>query len=270
MIFRTIQDTKIPALGFGTCQLKKEKCRQSVIDAIDIGYRHIDTALIYGNEAQVGQGIKDSGIDRKKLFLTTKIWYSDLAPNQLRKELERGLRAFQTDYVDLLLIHWPNPDIPLKETLQAMMTLQQEGKLRHIGVSNFPTALVEEAIAIAPIFCNQVEYHPYLGQQKLIEQARANDMLLTAYCPLAKGGLFKEIALQELAQKYDKTVAQVTLRWLLQQDRIAAIPRSTKHEHRKQNIDIFDFELTDEEMRSIHQLDAQLRAINPDIAPEWD
>lgn len=270
MIHKTIRNQTIPGLGFGTFELTGQTCREAVADALSIGYRHIDTARMYGNEEQVGLGIQDAGISRDDFFLTTKIWYTDLHANQLRNELEASLQELQTDYVDLLLIHWPNPEIPLEETLKSMMALQQEGKTRHVGVSNFPTKLVKEAVRIAPLFCNQVEYHPYLGQQKLIDQAREHDFLLTAYCPLAKGRVFQDDVLREIGAAHGKTVGQVALRWLIQQENVAAIPRSSSHQHRKENFEVFDFELSEEEMSRINQLDRQERLIDPGFAPEWD
>ena len=270
MIERPIQNEMVPALGFGTFELTGCECRKAVADALSIGYRHIDTARMYGNEEEVGYGMQDAAIKREDIFLTTKIWYTDLNADNVRRELKTSLRELQTDYVDLLLIHWPNPDIPLKETLEAMMDLQQQGKARHIGVSNFPTAIVEEAMAIAPIFCNQVEYHPYLGQPKLIDQARANDLLLTAYCPLAKGRVFKDETLEDIGRQHGKTPAQVALRWLVQQNNVAAIPRSREHQHRQYNFAIFDFALSNVEMTRIVQLDNQARLIDPAFAPAWD
>jgi len=270
MIKRPIQNEMVPALGLGTFELTGCECRKAVADALSIGYRHIDTARMYGNEEEVGYGMQDAAINREDIFLTTKIWYTDLNADNVRRELKTSLRELQTDYVDLLLIHWPNPDIPLKETLEAMMDLQQQGKARHIGVSNFPTHLVQEALTIAPVFCNQVEYHPYLGQQKLIDQARANDFLLTAYCPLAKGRVFRDDTLREIADKHNKIVGQVALRWLLQQEQVAAIPRSSSYDHIEQNMAVFDFELSDGDMATINQLDNQARLIDPAFAPAWD
>lgn len=266
-----IQGTEVPELGFGTFTLTGQSCVEAVKDAIEIGYRHIDTARMYGNEAEVGQAIREAPLDREQIFLTTKLWHDELQQNQVIASTEDSLRQLQTDYVDLLLIHWPSTEgIPLKTTLDAMMHLQQEGKVKHIGVSNFPPGMLKEALNLAPLFCNQFEYHPFLQQEQLLKMARENDLMLTAYCPLAKGDVPGNQGLQEIGERHGKNAAQVVLRWLIQQAKVAAIPRSTKHENRVKNFDIFDFELSDEEMAAIHQMNQNKRKINPGFGPNWN
>ncbi len=265
-----IEDDKIPALGFGTYQITGDACKNAVADAIAIGYRHIDTAQMYGNEEGVGRGIKASGIDREELFITTKVWYTDLEKNKVLQTTAESLRKLQTDYIDLLLIHWPSKDIPLEETLEAMMQLKEHGKIRHIGVSNFTVPLLKKAVKIAPIVCNQVEHHPYLSQKQVLDFVRAHNMFFTSYCPVAKGKVMEDKTLEEIGNKYNKTPIQITLRWLLQLEKVAAIPKASKHEHRKQNFKIFDFELTQEEMHSISALQGKNRLIDPSWAPQWD
>ena len=270
MIYHEINHEQIPTLGFGTYDLNGKDCQKGVADAIAIGYRHIDTAREYRNEYDVGQGIRDSGIDRDELFITTKIWYSDLVKNKVLNATHDSLRTLQTDYINLLLIHWPNEEVPLKETLQALVDLQRQGKTRLIGVSNFPPTMLKEAIDLAPVVCNQVEYHPYLGQSALLNIVRQEGALLTAYSPLAQGAVQEDTVLQDIGKQYNKTAGQVTLRWLVQQDNVAAIPKASTHEHRVENFDIFDFSLTDDEMQQIHNLSRRERLVNPSWAPVWD
>lgn len=270
MIFIDINQERIPALGLGTFSLKGEACRTSVTDAIGIGYRHIDTAKMYENEQDVGYGLRDASVDRDELFVTTKIWHTDLTRSGIIQGLEDSLRKLQTDYVNLALIHWPSEDMDLAECLEALMELQQQGKTHLIGVSNFPSSLLKEARAIAPIICDQVEYHPYLGQSAILNVVREHGMMLTAYCPIAKGEVLKDKHLIDLGEKYGKSPTQITLRWLVQQDNVAAIPKASSHEHRAENFDVFDFSLTDEEMAQIHELSTNHRLINPHFAPVWD
>ena len=270
MIHHEINYEQIPTLGLGTYDLNGQACRKTVADAITMGYRHIDTAREYRNEHEVGQGMRDSGIDRDELFITTKIWYTDLVKNKVVNATLDSLRTLQTDYINLLLVHWPNEEVPLKETLQALVELQQQGKTRLIGVSNFPPSLLKEALRIAPVVCNQVEYHPYLGQSALLNIIREKGALLTAYSPLAQGAVLEDSLLHSIGKQYHKTAAQVTLRWLVQQDNVAAIPKASSREHLAENFDIFDFSLTDDEMQQIHNLSRRERLVNPSWAPVWD
>lgn len=266
-----IQGIEVPKLGFGTWQVKGEACREAVRHALDLGYRHIDTAQIYKNEEQVGQGILDAGIPRDEIFLVTKIWRDQFHRGGVFSSFEESLRKLQTDHVDLLLIHWPSDEVPFEETLGAMQELVEQGKARLIGVSNFTAAQFERACEIAPqVACNQVEYHPFLGQRRLRELATAHGAMLTAYSPIAQGEVLGDEVLREIAASHGKNAIQVTLRWLLQQDGVVAIPRSTNPAHRASNFDVFDFELSDEEMARIDALDRGQRLINPPWAPQWD
>lgn len=249
----TIKGESVPALGFGTWQLKGNVCVEGVAHALSLGYRHIDTAQAYDNEEQVGQGIRESGVDRESIFLVTKVHQSGFTHDRVIETTEESLRKLGTDFVDLLLMHWPNPDVPLRETLGAFNELQTAGRTRHVGVSNFSPALVEEAELYATIFSNQVEYHPYQDQSGLVEQAKSMDYMLTAYSPLDRGGVKGDPVLREIGERYGKSAAQVALRWLVQHG-VAAIPKAASAEHREANFAIFDFTLTDDEMESIFAL----------------
>lgn len=264
----------IPALGLGTWTLRGDACAQLVSDALSIGYRHVDTARMYHNEAEVGAGLRASGIAREELFVTTKVWPSDIAPGDLERSAEASLKDLGLDQVDLLLIHWPNPRIALEGSIKALNAAKRMGLARHIGVANFPTGLLAEAIALsdAPLVANQVEYHPYLDQSKVLTMCRANGFAMVSYCPLFRdGGLFEERAVQEAAVRHGKTPGQIVLRWHVQQENVAAIPRTTKKERLAENIAIFDFVLSDAEMAAISALTIQnKRLCNDTFAPEWD
>ncbi|MFE4106219.1 aldo/keto reductase [Almyronema epifaneia] len=263
----------IPVLGLGTYELTGETAFEIVRHALQVGYRHIDTAQAYDNEAEVGHGILASGLPRAHVFLTTKVWPDRFSRPKLIQSVDESLSKLGTDYIDLLLLHWPNPDIPLRETLEALMAVQSAGKTRFIGLSNFTIELMQQAIAICgrgKLVTNQVEYHPYLDQSRVIAAAHSLDMMTTAYRPIAKGRIFQEKTLQQIAQQHNKNAAQVTLRWLIQQG-VIAIPRSSNPEHVSQNFEIFDFELTSDEMAAIDQLRGDRRLVSPEgLAPDWD
>jgi 2,5-diketo-D-gluconate reductase B len=253
MEHQTIKGEKVPSLGLGTYRLTGEACVRAVGRALSMGYRHLDTAQMYGNEAEVGRGIEDSGVERGEIFLTTKVWPSDFAHDRVKTKTRESLKKLRTDYVDLLLKHWPG-DVPLGETLGAMRELQEEGSVLHIGVSNFSPSLVEEAAGHAEVFCNQVQYHPYRIQDALLDQAQEMDYLLTAYTPLSRGGVQGDATLKEIGEAHEKTATQVALRWLVQQEKVSAIPKATGEEHLSENLDVFDFELSEEEMDRIFSL----------------
>lgn len=267
---KTFQSVNVPALGFGTYQLKGDVCCNGVTKALEMGYRHVDTARMYENETEVGKGIKQSTVGREDIFLTSKIWREHLDPDNLTRELQNSLRELQTDYLDLLLIHWPNPDIPLEATLEAMMTAKEKGYIRNLGVSNFPSDLLKEAVEKAPVLCDQVEYHPLLSQEALLSVAEEHDLMLTAYSPLAQGEVIHHSELEAIGKSYGKSANQVGIRWLLEQPRVVAIPRSSNPEHIQQNFDVFDFELSDEDNERINRLPKDQRQINPGFAPDWD
>lgn len=269
MIYATIQGARVPVLGFGTYSLGAA-CRTSVAHALDLGYRHIDTAQTYGNEAEVGAALRASNVDREAIFLTTKVGMDNLAPRRVRASAEESLRRLGLDYVDLLLIHWPAPGMRLELTLAAFQELQSEGKTRHIGVSNFTPSLVRQALAAAPIFCNQVEYHPFLSQERLIALARRHDLMLTAYRPTANGLVLENPTIRSIAAAHEKTPMQVGLRWLVQQDQVATIPKAADPAHRAANIDIFDFELSPREMEQISGLARGRRFVDPGFISDWE
>lgn len=241
-------------MGLGTYRLSGEECTRAVERALALGYRHIDTAQMYRNEDEVGRGLENSGVDREEVFLVTKVWPSDFSHDDVVRKTRESLRQLRTDHVNLLLMHWPSQDVPLEETLGAMTELKEEGRVKHIGVSNFPPQMVEKAARHTEVFCNQVEYHPYKAQDDLLEQAKEIDYLLTAYQPIARGEILDDETLREIGEAHGKTPAQVALRWLIQQEKVAAIPKATSEEHLRSNLDVFDFDLSNEEMGRIFGL----------------
>ena len=251
-----------------------DRAAERVTAAINAGYRAIDTARKYGTEERVGEGIRASGISRQELFVTTKVTELDAREADFRLSVETSLKTLGMDYVDLLLIHWPQPNVPLAETLGALAKAKRDGLTRHIGVSNFTTSLLDEAVRLCeePLVTNQIEYHAYLRQDKLMEALGRHNMILTAYCPVARGELIKEPLLDEIAKEKGKTIAQVALRWLIQQPMVAAVPRALESAHITDNINIFDFTLSDEEMDRIGELRSKnVRIANPpERAPVWD
>jgi diketogulonate reductase-like aldo/keto reductase len=264
---------EIPVIGFGTSQLGN--CGELVAAALKLGYRHIDTAWKYGTEQGVGEGIKASGVPRREIFLCTKVSHEYLRAADFARSVEESLKRLQTDYVDLLHVHWPSTDgIPLAETMGALAKAKREGKARHIGVANFNIAMTEEAIRLCPepLVTLQAEYHPYLDQSKVLAFCRKAGLVLTAYCPLGRGRLFKDPVIAEIARAKGRTVAQVALRWLVQQGNIAPIPRSSNPQHMAESLKVFDFSLTPEEMKRIAALKRpDGRIANPaGRAPAWD
>ena len=272
MIFIEANGARIPAIGLGTWELRGRTCARLVEQALRLGYRHIDTAQIYENEREVGEGLRGSGVKRDEVFVTTKIWTSHFTPNDLERSAKESLVKLRLTEVDLLLLHWPNSQVPLSETVGALARARQLGLARHIGVSNFTVALIEEAVAACPepLVCDQVEYHPYLDQTKVREACARHGMAVVAYSPVAKGRIKNDQALMRIGDRYRKTAAQVCLRWLVQQN-VAAIPRTSKLERLSENIEIFDFELSDAEMREISDMgSANRRLTDFGFAPKWD
>jgi 2,5-diketo-D-gluconate reductase B len=260
----------IPPLGFGTWLIKGRDCTDGVEDALKLGYRHIDTARAYENERQVGEGLRQSGVDRDEVWITSKVWTSSFTADRVQPSVESSLKALGIDHLDLYLMHWHNPEVPLEETLTALRDAQEQGLVTHIGVSNFTVALVEEARQHAAIFANQVEYHAYLGQDPLLAQAREHDILLEAYSPFAHGDLLGDPILTEIGEEHGRSVGQVALRWLLDQPQVCALPKATAPERIRQNLEVFDFALSDEERSRIDALERGHRTANPPWAPEWD
>ena len=271
MLHRTIKSTAVPAIGLGTFGLNGAEGIRSIRTALDLGYRHLDTAQRYGNEAEIGEALASSPI-RDDVFITTKVWHTDLDPKRIPTLVEESLRRLRRDFVDLLLVHWPNPEIALSATLDAMLALKQAGQARQIGVGNFPVALLEEAWRCCgdALFANQVEYHPFLDQSKILEWLRARGMLLIAYMPLARGRVSTDPTLRAIAQEHGKTPEQIALRWLVEQENVIPIPRSSRSENLRANIEIFDFTLSPAETARIGALQGNGRFANPSWAPVWD
>jgi 2,5-diketo-D-gluconate reductase B len=262
----------IPAIGLGTWNLRGNLAREMVRIALDAGYRHVDTAHAYENEREVGEALRASGLPREQLFVTTKVWWDRLGAGDLQRSAQQSLDRLQLAQVDLLLIHWPSPEVPLDESLAALAETKRKGWTRAIGVSNFPLAVLEQAVAHArePLACHQVEYHPYLDQQGLLDACRRNRLVLTAYCPLARGRVAQDPVIQAIAARHARTPAQVALRWLIQQPGVAAIPRSSSAERVRENIGVLDFALDAEEMRIASRARPDGRIVDPAWAPSWD
>lgn len=264
----------IPAIGLGTWTLRGREATRLVAHALQAGYRHIDTAAMYENETEVGAGLRASGVPRDEVFVTTKVWFTDLARDALLRSAEASLARLGLDRVDLLLIHWPSKTVPLAESIAALNEAQGRGLTRHIGVSNFTVPLLEEAMRLstAPLVCNQIEYHPYLDQSKVIAACRRHGMAVVSYCPLARGGeLFTEPAVLAAACRHGRSPAQIVLRWHVQQTGVAAIPRSREPRRIEENLAVFDFALDADEMRAISALGGRrLRLCDFEFAPDWD
>lgn len=267
-----IENSLIPAIGLGTYLIKGDEAIEVFKQAIEIGYRHIDTAQLYENEEEVGTAIQEASVDRSDIFLTTKVWPTRLSKEDFLPSVEESLRKLKTDYMDLLLIHWPNAEISLNETIPELIKAQEQGKAKHIGVSNFPINLLAKAMGLgANIICNQVEYHPFLDQTILKNWMDHNNILLTAYCPLAQGRVLKDDFLNTIAQDIGKSTAQLVLKWLIDQKNVMAIPKSSNPERLKANLEIFDFELPLEAAERMNALSSpSQRFVRPSMEPEWD
>jgi 2,5-diketo-D-gluconate reductase B len=263
----------MPVLGLGTSGMGDVRA-ESIATALKLGYRHIDTAWKYGTERQVGEGMRASGVPRPEIFLCTKVSHEYLQADDFARSVDESLKTLGVDYVDLLLVHWPNLEIPLSETMTALAKAKRRGLARHIGVANFNIALLDQAIALCPepLVTLQAEYHPYLDQTTLLKACRARGLIYTAYCPLGRGRLFKDPVLAEIARQKRKTIAQVALRWLIQKGIVAPIPRSSSPARLAENIAVFDFSLSDEEMKRIDALKRpDGRIANPTgRVPPWD
>jgi diketogulonate reductase-like aldo/keto reductase len=274
MQFVEANGARIPLIGLGTWELRGRTCAHIVEQALRGGYRHLDTAEMYKNEAEVGEGLRASGVKRDEVFVVTKIWPSHYEPRALEGAAKDSLSKLRLPYVDLLLLHWPNPEVPLADTLGALCKVKQAGLTRHIGVANFTVPLIEQAVRLAgePLVCNQVEMHPYLDQSKVLAACRAHGMAVVAYSPIARGNAAKDAVLARIGKAHGKTAAQVCLRWLVQQG-VGAIPRTSKVERLAENIAVFDFEPTAAEMREIAALadrDGRLVDYAYSGSPKWD
>jgi diketogulonate reductase-like aldo/keto reductase len=259
----------IPALGLGTWQNTGDTCTESVRTALEMGYRHVDTAQVYDNERAVGEGLAAADVDREEVFLTTKVWRSNLARRDVLESVRESVEKLGVEAVDLLLIHWPHPRVAIEETLGAMEQLREEGLVAHLGVSNFTRSQLAEArrVAEAPIVADQVQYHPYVDQSELHDYCVREGVALTAYSPLARGDVLDDEALRAIGDRYDKSAAQVALRYLVQQENVVAIPKATGREHLRENLAVFDFELTDEELARVRTLDGGITTRLRNLAP---
>ena len=265
---------RIPAIGFGTYTLEGDACITMVAKAIDAGYRHLDTARMYGNEREVGRGIRQSGIARDELFVTTKVWWTDIDRDGFARSAEAAIAALDVGAVDLLLIHWPNRDVTLEESIDALNAAKDAGMTHHIGVANFPSSMLDEAAAMSatPLVCNQVEYHPFLSQENVHAACLRNDMAMVAYSPIGQGGdVLGNSVIRRAAEKHGRTPAQIVLRWEIEQEKVAAIPRTSNADRLAENIAVFDFALDPAERDAITALTRRRdRLVDPSFAPNWD
>lgn len=270
----TAKDARIPRIGCGTWELRGEACARIVAEALRLGFRHIDTAQGYDNEAAVGDGIIASAIPREEIFVTTKVRPQLVGDGPLQRSVEDSLKRLRTGVIDLLLIHWPNPEVPLAETMRALSEVKRQGLTRHIGVSNFTIANLKEATRLSPepLVTAQIEYHPFLDQTRLLAAIRRHGLSITAYCPIALGKVVHDERLVAIGKSHGKSAVQVTLRWLIQQGDVIAIPRTSKPERLRENLTVSDFRLTDQEMNLIsHMTTPNSRLINePQWVPRWD
>src|ERR1043166_1633192 len=263
---------KIPAIGLGTWQLDGAIGARITEQALRLGYRHLDCALIYGNEREIGEGLRASVVKREQVFITTKVPHTELAPSALERAVKQSLVNLRVSDVNLLLVHWPNPQVPLPETMGGMRKMKKEGYARHIGVSNFTVALIEQAVTLSaePIVTNQIEWHPYLDESKVKAACARPGIAVTAYCPIARGRIGGDEVLSRIGKAHGKSAAQVSLRWLVQQGAVV-IPRTSKIERLSENMAIFDFALSETEMAEIGALaKAAGRVVSVGWAPRWD
>jgi 2,5-diketo-D-gluconate reductase B len=254
---------EIPVIGFGTYTLQGSEGIKAIETAIELGYRHIDTAENYNNQREVARAISNSNIDREELFITSKVSYEHLKYDDLKRACDQTLQELKVEFLDLYLIHWPNRSIPLQESLEAMLELKAEGKIRNLGVSNFTIGHLEEVRDITDqVTINQVEFHPYLNQRELLQYCQDHQINLTAYSPIARGKILGDPVIKEIAREMGKNEAQVTLRWMIQKG-IIVIPRSRKEEHIRSNFELFDWQLSTEQMEKIEEINRDERLIDP-------
>src|ERR1700712_183242 len=266
------QGISLPKLGLGTFRMQGDACRAAVESALDLGYRHLATAEMYANEEAIGAALAASKVARKDLHVTTKVWNENLAPDAIRRALDASLKKLRLDHVDLYLVHWPARNMNLPAIFETLMKLKEEGRTRAIGVANFNIALLKTVVdeIKAPIACNQVEYQVMLDQTKLRQFLSAKSIPLVAYCPLAQGRVASDEALAAIGRKHNASAAQVALKWLLDQDGVAAIPKASRAESQKANLDALQVKLDDEDREAIAALPKNKRLVNPAFAPEWD
>jgi len=263
---------RIPTIGLGTMTLKDDVCVQAVKTALQVGYHHLDTAAFYGNERENGEGLRQSGAKRDNVFICTKVRQEHLRPADFVKVIDQSLANLKLPQVDLLHIHWNNPEIPFKESVGALCQAKKDGKTKHVGVANFTTTMLDEAWAVTsePLVCNQIEMHPFINQDKVLAACKKHGMAVVAYCPIARGKVPGADALERIGKAHGKSAAQVSLRYLVQMG-VCSIPRTATPEHLKQNLAVFDFKLSDAEMAELKKLNAtNMRVVNPPHAPKWD
>src|SRR5437660_2246215 len=272
MEYLKTQGISLPRLGLGTYRLQGDGCRAAVESALGLGYRHIDTAEMYANEEAIGAAIAASGVARKDLHVTTKVWNENLAPAAMRRAFDNSLKKLRIDQVDLYLVHWPAPNMNLPVMFETLMKLKEEGRTRAIGVANFNVALLRTVVEEikAPIACNQIEYHVMLDQTRIRQYLAAKSIPLVAYCPLAQGRAASDETLVAIGREHGSTAAQVALKWLLDQDGVAAIPKASRAESQQANLDALKLKLDDEDREAIAALPKDKRFVNPGFAPAWD
>ena len=272
MEYLQTQSISLPRLGLGTFRMQGEVCRAAVESALALGYRHIDTAEMYGNEDAVGAAVAASGIARGDLHITTKVWHENLAPDAIRSAFDASLKKLKLDHVDLYLVHWPAKSMNLPAMFETLLKLKEEGRTRAIGVANFNLALLKTVVEEikAPVACNQIEYHVMLDQTPLRKYLAAKLIPLVAYCPLAQGRAASDATLTAIGRKHGASAAQVALKWLLDQDGVAAIPKASRSESQKANLDAQHVGLDDEDRQAIAALPKDKRCVNPGFAPAWD
>jgi 2,5-diketo-D-gluconate reductase B len=262
----------MPKLGLGTYQMQGAACQAAVESALALGYRHIDTGQMYGNEAAVGAGIVASAVPRAEIFLTGKVCHALATPDEAQVSLDASLQRLQTDYLDLCLLHWPRKGLDIPGILEMLMQAQHSGKTRHIGVANFTLPLLRLAVVEvgAPLFCNQVEYHALLDQTPLLSWLRSQNMMLVAHVPLARGRLVEHPTLAAIAARHGATAAQVALKWLLDQDGVAAIPKAGRTSSQRENLAALDLTLDEADRAMIAGLPKDVRVVDPPFAPDWN
>jgi 2,5-diketo-D-gluconate reductase B len=266
------QGISLPRLGLGTFRMQGDVCRTAVESALALGYRHIDTAEMYGNEEAIGAAIAASGVARGDLHVTTKVWHENLAPDAIRSAFDASLKKLRLDHVDLYLVHWPSNNMNLPAIFETLFKLKAEGRTRAIGVANFNVALLKTVVEEirAPIACNQIEYHVMLDQTKVRQYLAAKSIPLVAYCPLAQGKVSSDETLAAIGRKHGASAAQVALRWLLDRDGVAAIPKASRRESQQANLDALKLTLDEADRKAIAALPKDTRCVNPGFAPAWD
>ncbi len=266
------QGIALPRLGLGTFRMQGDACRAAVESGLGLGYRHLDTAEMYGNEEAIGAALAASRVSRNDLHVTTKVWTENLAPDAIRRAFDASLKKLRLDHVDLYLVHWPARNLNLPAIFETLMKLKEEGRTRAIGVANFNIALLKTVVEDikAPIACNQVEYHVMLDQTRLRQYLTAKSIPLVAYCPLAQGRVASDETLAKIGRKHDASAAQVALKWLLDQDGVAAIPKASRAESQQANLDALKVKLDDDDRKAIAALPKDKRCVNPGFGPAWD